>query len=57
MSSSLLKVAECLAYGPFVLMLGLYVVAVGLRGCGRPNLLSFLIKSTNEHLPVPRPPH
>ncbi len=55
MSIALLRVAACLAYGPLLLMLGLYLLALALRSCRRPALLAFLVKSTSEHPPVPRP--
>ena len=56
MSANWLKVTALLAYGPFVLTLGVYGVALALRGCGQPGLLRFLVEKTKEHTPVSRGP-
>jgi len=54
MSHNFLRVAMFLAYGPFLLMLALYVVALVMRCCGRPALLSLLVQRTSEQKPVVR---
>jgi len=55
MSETLLRVTLFLAYGPFLVMVGLYGLALALRACGKPGLLTFLVEKTKEHAPVVRP--
>ena len=54
MSDRLLTVSVLLAYGPFLLMLSLYIAAVVLRLMGWPELLRTLIAKTGPQPPIPR---
>ncbi len=55
MDDGFLRIALFLAYGPFVLALGLYLAGLVLRCCGRPQLLTLLVERTREQKPVSRP--
>lgn len=55
MSKHLLAAALCLAYGPFVLMMLLYLIGLALRGAGWTGLLNILVERTEIPKPVSRP--
>lgn len=54
MDERFLWVSLLLAYGPFVLMLGLYAAALALKLAGKPELLSLLVAKTGPQQPVRR---
>jgi hypothetical protein len=54
MGQSILKTALALAYGPFLLMVMLYLVGLLLKLSGRPRLLSILVSRTNVPKPIIR---
>ncbi len=57
MSDSILKIALALAYGPFGLMILLYLTALSIRLAGDDTLLRLLITRTSVPAPIPRPAH
>jgi hypothetical protein len=57
MSDSILKIALMLAYGPFVLMAVLYLVAVVMGAAGDRELLGLLVTRTSVPEPVKRDRH
>lgn len=54
MNERLLWVSLLLAYGPFLLMLALYLAALALKLAGKPELLSVLVAKTGPQQPVKR---
>jgi len=54
MSERMLWVTLLLAYGPFVLMLFIYLAALVLRLAGRPEMLRVLVAKTGPQEPVKR---
>jgi hypothetical protein len=54
MSEGILRAAMFLAYGPFVLMVCLYVAGLLLRWMGCPDVLRTLVNRTEIPAPVER---
>jgi len=53
MPDTILRVAVTLAYGPFLVMALLYLVAAGIRLAGRADFLRMLVRRTS----IPEPVH
>jgi|GEM_PF-4369514 len=54
MNDALLRLTLVLAYGPFFLMLGIFIFALLLKWAGKPDLLIWLIAKTGPQQPLPR---
>jgi|WetSurMetagenome_2_1015567.scaffolds.fasta_scaffold183438_3 hypothetical protein len=55
MDDALLRLTLVLSYGPFCLMLGIFLLAGLLKLGGRPDLLTWLVAKTSAQQPGPKP--
>lgn len=54
MNDTLLRLTLVLAYGPFFVMLGMFIAALLLKLTGKPDLLNWLTRKTEAQQPLTR---
>jgi len=52
MNDTLLRLTLVLAYGPFFVMLGIFICAFLLKLAGKPDLLNWLTRKTDAQQPI-----
>jgi hypothetical protein len=52
MNDALLRLTLVLAYGPFFVMLGMFIFALLLKLTGKPDLLNWLTRKTEAQQPI-----